>query len=110
MSRLNVLNGMIRLVKNFMLTRIDQLIALLVAEKDKVNAIKLIQDFVFDSDEFLKLDDRKQDILSEFACDLDFYVADPAMREEDPSYYGEERLNQVIVEVIRKLDQIEKSC
>lgn len=93
-----------------MLTKIDQLIDSLAKEQNKSNAIKYIQEFVFDSDEFLKLDERMQDILSGFAYDLGFYVADPNMRKEDPSYFGEERLNQEIAEVIRKLDQIRKSC
>ena len=92
-----------------MFIRIDQLIDSLAKEQNKSNAIKSIQEFVFDSDEFLKLDERMQDILSEFAYDLAFYVTDPTMRKEDPSYFGEERLNQGIAEVIRKLDQMQKS-
>jgi hypothetical protein len=90
-------------------TEIDQLIAAIVKEGDKTSAIKSIQDFVFDSEGFLKLDERMQDIFSEFAYDLDFYVPDPDMRKEDPSYYGEERLNEEIAEVIKKLDQLKRN-
>jgi hypothetical protein len=32
------------------------------------------------------------DILGDLAHDLSFYVADPAMRAQDPSYFGDERL------------------
>jgi len=86
--------------------KVDQLIASLVTEKDRKTAIKNIQDFVFDSEDFLKLDVRTQDILSEFAYDLDFYVADLNMRKEVPNYYGEERLNEEIEAVIKKLNSI----
>jgi hypothetical protein len=86
--------------------KIDQLIAALVTGQDKVVAIKNIQDFVFNSEDFSMLDERIQDILSEFAYDLDFYVSDPSMREEVPNYYGEERLNEEIEAVIKKLNSL----
>ena len=87
-----------------MTEQVDQLIASLVTEEDKKTAIKNIHDFVFNSEDFLKLDEHMQDVLSEFAYDLDFYVADPKMRQEDPNYYGEERLNEEIEAVIKKLN------
>jgi hypothetical protein len=43
------------------------------------------------------------DILDELVWDLAFYVADPAMRAEDPSYYGDERLVEEIESTLRSL-------
>lgn len=42
------------------------------------------------------------DILRELAYDLDFYEADPNVRSEDASYYGDVRLEEVIRGALRK--------
>lgn len=42
-------------------------------------------------------------ILSELAYDLDFWEPDSKLREEDPSYYGDERAREEIRLAIRKL-------
>ena len=89
-----------------MTVKVDQLIASLVTGKEKAAGLKNIQDFVFNSEDFSKLDERIQDVLSEFAYDLDFYVADLNMRQEVPNYYGEERLNEEIEAVIKKLKSL----
>ena len=46
------------------------------------------------------------DILDELAFDLNFFVADPARRTEDPSYYGDERLISEINAALRRLSQV----
>jgi hypothetical protein len=46
------------------------------------------------------------DILAELAWDLNFYVADPARRAQDPSYYGDERLVSEIAAALRRLSQV----
>jgi hypothetical protein len=89
-----------------MSTKVGQLIACLAKEKDKMEAIKNIQQFVWESEEFFTLNEQLQQILSEFAYDLDFYVPDQNMQKEVPSYYGEEKLNQGIADVVKKLDQL----
>jgi hypothetical protein len=45
------------------------------------------------------------DILDELAYDLGFYVADPAVRAQDPSYFGDERLVREIESTFRLLSQ-----
>jgi hypothetical protein len=45
------------------------------------------------------------DILGELAYDLNFFVADPARRAEDPSYYGDERLEKEIKVALRRLSE-----
>jgi hypothetical protein len=46
------------------------------------------------------------DILDELAYDLNFYVADPASRAQDPGYYGDERLMREIESTLRLLSQV----
>jgi hypothetical protein len=45
------------------------------------------------------------DIVEGLACELAFYVADPAIRAEDPSYYGDERLLKEVESTLRLLSQ-----
>lgn len=89
-----------------MTEKVTQLIYSLLKDKDKKSAIKNIQDFVFDNEDFSKLDERIQDVLSELAYDLDFYVSDVDKRKEIPSYYGEERLSEEIESAVKKLNDL----
>lgn len=82
-------------------------IANLLDEADKRKAIKEIQDFVYNDDNFLQLDQRIQDVLGEFAHDLDFFEPDPTLRLDDPSYYDEGRLGEEIKKVVGKLDALQ---
>jgi hypothetical protein len=41
--------------------------------------------------------------LDDLAYDLNYFVADPARRAEDPSYYGDERLEQEIRTALQRL-------
>ena len=45
-------------------------------------------------------------ILDEVASDLAFYVADPDLRAQDPSYYGDERLVKEVESTLRLLSQV----
>lgn len=62
--------------------------------------------------EFQKLvwgDPNSNEILSELAYDLDFYEPDEALRREDSSYYGDERLEEEIKSTLQRLkNQIHK--
>ncbi len=42
-------------------------------------------------------------ILEELAIDLDYYERDPILRLDDPSYYGDARLEDEITMALRKL-------
>jgi hypothetical protein len=46
------------------------------------------------------------ELLGDLAYDLSFFVADPVMRMEDPSYYGPERLETEIRTVLRRLPEL----
>ncbi len=68
--------------------------------ENKLNREKLISEFqnlVWNSED-------SNDILSELAYDLDYYEADELKRKEDPSYYGDDHLENLIREAIKKLE------
>jgi hypothetical protein len=46
---------------------------------------------------------EENEMLSALAYDLDFYEPDEALRKQEPSYYGDERLEAEIKSVLRKL-------
>lgn len=68
---------------------------------DKANRKLLICEF----QELVWNDENASELLSELAYDLDFYEPNEEWRKEDPSYYGEERLEQEIITVIQKLQE-----
>ena len=47
-------------------------------------------------------------ILRDLAYDLEYYVSDPDMRKEDPSYYGPERALEEIRVAQKKLMELNK--
>ena len=58
--------------------------------------------------EFQKLiwnDENANEILSEFAYDLDFYDPNEKHRKENSSYYGDDRLEEEIKSTIQKLQE-----
>jgi hypothetical protein len=67
--------------------------------KEKQNRGDLIKEF----QELVWKDENANEILSELAFDLDFYEPDESWRSEDPSYYGDERLEEEIIKVLDKL-------
>jgi hypothetical protein len=48
-------------------------------------------------------DETLNEILSELAYDLDFYEPNEEWRREDPSYYDEDRLEEILKNAILKL-------
>ena len=66
--------------------------------------IKKFQDYVFHHGEPIQGANSSQwDVLNELAMDLDYYEPDTAMRREDPTFYGDERLEREIQEALNKL-------
>ncbi len=65
--------------------------------------IKQFQDEVW-NDESIQ-DETLNEILSELAYDLDFYEPNEEWKKEDPSYYGDDRLEVVIKTAIQKLQE-----
>jgi hypothetical protein len=48
-------------------------------------------------------EDEAAEILGDLAWDFAFYVQDPVVGREDPSYYGDERLEEEIRDALRRL-------
>jgi hypothetical protein len=70
-------------------------------EPVRMELIKSFQNEVWE-DESIK-DEALNEILSELAYDLDFYEPKEEWRKEDPSYYGDDRLEKEIKMAIQKL-------
>lgn len=78
--------------------------SILAGPEERTRGISEFQEFVFNADQ--SSNDFTADewvILRDLAHDLDYYVSDPALRSEDPSYYGDERL---VLEVQQALDRL----
>jgi hypothetical protein len=66
--------------------------------------IKRFQVAVFDGNQAaLGLNEADWDVFTQLAQDLDYYESDPEMRQEDPSYFGEQRAETEISEALQKL-------
>jgi len=68
---------------------------------DRVKLIKEFQEEVW-NDESIQ-DKTLNEILAEFAYDLDFYEPDKEWRKEASSYYGDDKLEEVVKNTIQKL-------
>jgi hypothetical protein len=75
----------------------------IVSEAEHLIKQKLIKEFQDEvwNDESIQLNE----ILLELAYDLDFYEPNEEWRKEDPSYYGDDRLEEVIKTAIQKLKE-----
>jgi hypothetical protein len=70
--------------------------------QERTQAIKAFQRHVFDNHGVPGATVEQWDVLNEVALDLDYYEADPSKRQEDPSFYGDERLQKEIRETLEK--------
>lgn len=69
---------------------------------NKQELITEFQDLVWE-DRLMGITEEEKELLSDFAYDLDFYEPDKVKRSEDPSYFGDERLVQLIDEFLQKI-------
>lgn len=70
-------------------------------DSDRLNYINQFQQIVWNDESFQ--DEAQNDILTDIAYTLDFYEPNKEWRKEDPSYYGDERLEEEIKSAIQKL-------
>ena len=70
-------------------------------EPVRIELVKSFQNEVW-NDEFME--DKLYEILSELAYDLDFYEPNEEWRKEDISYYGNQRLEELIKIGISKIE------
>ncbi|MEJ7677491.1 MAG: hypothetical protein WKG06_06390 [Segetibacter sp.] len=67
----------------------------------RIKAIKEFQSIIWDDTSIH--DESLNDVLTDAAYILDFYEPNNEWRKEDPSYYGEDRLEEEIKSMIQKL-------
>lgn len=73
----------------------------------RVPAIKAFQNYIFNSSLPIPGATAEQwEALSDLAVDLDYYEPDPIARREDPSYYGDQRVEVEIAEALEKIGQV----
>jgi hypothetical protein len=70
-------------------------------EPVRIELIKSFQNEVWDNESIKN--ETLNEILSGLAYDLDFYEPNEEWRKEDPSYYGDDRLEKEIKIAIQKL-------
>jgi hypothetical protein len=81
----------------------------ILAEKEPVRT-ELINDFqnkVF-NDEGIQ-DEALEEIAGDLALDLDFYEPNEELRKQDSSFYGSERLEEIIKTGIIKIEKYSKA-
>ena len=91
--------------------RIDEMVGLLTnIMREPSSRKERVEEFerCYDGISFVDRRSIRRDvlgILDDLAHDLAFYVADPAIRAQDPSYYGDERLLKEVESTLRLLSQ-----
>lgn len=69
---------------------------------DKFNRKQLVMQF---QEQIWNGEGEENEILLELAYDLDYYEPDDELRKEDPSYYGDARLEEEIRLALQKLEE-----
>jgi len=77
--------------------------ALISSGELRMKAIKEFQNTVWDDTSIQN--DSLNDVLTDAAYIFDFYEPNEEWREEDPSYYGDDRLEEEIKSAIQKLQE-----
>jgi hypothetical protein len=52
---------------------------------------------------------RISDVLYDLVNDLAYFVPDPKMRSQDPSYFGADKAHELIAEAVREIDTAHRS-
>lgn len=53
--------------------------------------------------------ERLWEIFSDLAIDLEFYEPDPGYRAASRSYYGDDRLEELLHDALREIDRLEEA-
>lgn len=79
------------------------LVRILADKLHRVQLIKQFQEQIWNGHD--RKNERETAILSELAYDLDLYEPDETLRNEDSSYYGDERLEEEIKAALLRLKE-----
>jgi hypothetical protein len=77
--------------------------AALASRVNRADTIKSFQELVWSS---THLPSGASEVLADLAFDLDYYEADPKRRQEDPSYYGDDRAETEIEAALTRLAEL----
>ena len=81
---------------------------ILEKEQEKQELINEFQNSVWNG-KLSFLNKEIEEILNNLAVDLEYYVSNDKARKEDPSFYGNDRLEKEIREALDKINTIKKS-
>lgn len=81
---------------------------ILNAKDNKEELVREFQNKICDGDDYSD-NEEINEILGTLAYDLEFYVPNDELRNEDESYYSDERLKVELIEAIKKIEFITKS-
>lgn len=70
--------------------------------KERESKIKKVQELIWE-DQTIN-DEKLNDILTDIAYNLDFYEPNEEWRKENPSFYGDEKLEKEIRGSLKKID------
>lgn len=92
-----------------LVNRVEELLFKIQSSKgeERLSHIQKLQDIIWNDESIQK--DILNDILGDIAYDLDFYEPNEKWRDENSSYYGDERLEEVLKIALRKLKGYKKS-
>ena len=92
------------------LNEIKEKLHAILSEKDIETKGKLVtkfDDMIFLTDD-LDVSEKVEEVLEDLAGNLEYYEADPKLRNEHESLYGDERLEREINEALQKIDSLNK--
>ncbi|UYZ60904.1 hypothetical protein [Hymenobacter latericus] len=87
------------------LTAMRRLLAETVVEKSPSEVLGLVQRFqkLVWNDQF-SVSEAQAELLRELAYDLDFFEPDDKLRNDDPSYYGMDKLKETVLEALERIN------
>lgn len=77
---------------------------ILIDRQNRLAHIQRFQEVIWKSDEQLG-GEVVDEVLRDLAFDLDYYEPEPTQREEDESYYGDERLEDEVSTALLQLQR-----
>jgi hypothetical protein len=91
---------------------LEKMLSILVKALSEISArkesVREFQRCFWDNQLHIKssIGENAYNILADLAYDLDFFEADPGVRAQDTTYYGDERLDREIEVALKRLSEL----
>lgn len=77
---------------------------ILLSKSNRKQLVKEFQSLVWNGD--INISESINKLLSELAYDLDFYEPDEKLRKETPNYFGDDRLEKEIQNILKQIEEL----